>query len=257
MHSLNSLQGKVAIITGASSGIGRATALLFARAGAAVVVGARRQDPLDLLVAEIEKAGGHAVAVAGDVKHESFAQQMVRTATTTFGGLDIAFNNAGTLGALGATPELSAQGWQETLEVNLSSAFYSAKHQIPAMLARGSGSVIFTSTFVGYTMGFAGMAAYAASKSGLIGLTQALAVEFGDRAVRVNAILPGGTDTPMGRHIANSPEALAHVQNLHALRRIAQPEEIAQSVLYLASGASSFTTGTALLVDGGISVYRG
>jgi len=253
---MHSLDNKVAIVTGASSGIGRATALLFARMGAAVIVGARRSHELDLLVTEIEQAGGRAVAVAGDAKDESFAQALVRSAVNSFGGLDIAFNNVGTLGTMGATPEISAQAWRETLDINLSSAFYGAKHQIPAMLVRGSGSLIFTSTFVGHTVGFPGLAAYAASKAGLMGLTQALAVEFGAKAIRVNAILPGGTDTPMGQTMTSSPEALAHIQNLHALKRLATPQEIAQSVLYLASDASSFVTGSALLVDGGISINR-
>ncbi|MFZ6747928.1 SDR family oxidoreductase [Undibacterium sp. Ren11W] len=253
---MNSLINKVAIITGASSGIGRATALLFARNGAALVLGARRGDLLNQLVDEITQQGGRALAVVGDAKDESFAVAMVQTAIDHFGGLDIAFNNAGTLGEMGATPDISAAGWRDTLDVNLSSAFYAAKHQIPAMLARGSGTVIFTSSFVGYTLGFPGVAAYAASKSGLIGLTQALATEFGARGVRVNAILPGGTDTAMGQQMTSSPEALAHIQNLHALKRLAQPEEIAQSVLYLASDASSFMTGSAMLVDGGISISR-
>jgi NAD(P)-dependent dehydrogenase (short-subunit alcohol dehydrogenase family) len=254
---MNSLTNKVAIVTGASSGIGRATALLFARMGASVVVGARRKDELDFLVDEIQNAGGRAAAVAGDVKDESFAVEMVRCATNVFGGLYIAFNNAGTLGEMGPTPEVSAACWRDTIDVNLSSAFYGAKYQIPAMLTRGSGSLIFTSTFVGYTVGFPGLAAYAASKAGLIGLTQSLAAEFGPGGVRVNVILPGGTDTPMGKQMTNSPEALAHVKNLHALKRIAKPEEIAHSVLYLASDSSSFMTGAAMLVDGGISISRG
>lgn len=250
------LTEKVAIVTGASSGIGHATARAFAREGARVVVAARRQAALDDLVADIAKQGGQAIALAGDVREEGFAKALVDLAVGKFGRLDIAFNNAGTLGALGPTPTISREGWQETVDVNLSSAFLAAKHQVPAMLAGKGGSLIFTSTFVGYTVGFPGMAAYAASKAGLIGLTQALAAEFGAHNVRVNAILPGGTDTPMGRMVANTPEAVEQVKALHALRRMATPEEIARSVLYLASDASSFTTGTALLVDGGVSISR-
>ncbi|WP_404838527.1 SDR family oxidoreductase [Aeromonas media] len=140
--------------------------------------------------------------------------------------------------------------------IGRASAFVGAKYQIPAMQARGGGSLIFTSTFVGHTLGLPGMAAYAASKAGLIGLTQVLAAEFGAQGVRVNALLPGGTDTPMGRAFTNTPESLAFVQNMHALKRLAQPEEIARSALYLASDASSFTTGIALLADGGVSICR-
>lgn len=250
------LANKVAIVTGASSGIGRATALLFASEGASVVVGARRKHELEKLVEEINEKGGRAISVAGDVGNEDYAQALVATAVEHFGGLDISFNNAGTLGEMGPTPEISADGWRNAIDTNLTSAFYGAKHQIPAMLRRGRGSVIFTSTFVGYTVGFPGAAAYAASKAGLIGLTQALAAEFGASAIRVNAILPGGTDTPMAREMNASPEAMAHVKSLHALKRLGTPEEVAQSVLYLASNASSFMTGAALLVDGGISISR-
>ena len=194
--------------------------------------------------------------MAAEVKHEIIAKALVDLAVSRFGGLDIAFNNAGTLGEMGPTPDVSVAGWRDTIEINLTSAFLAAKYQVPAMIERGGGSIIFTSTFVGYTVGFPGMAAYAASKAGLIGLTQALAAEFGPQGIRVNALLPGGTDTPMGRVGANTPEAAAHVANLHALKRIASPAEIARSALYLASDASSFTTGTALLVDGGVSINR-
>ena len=250
------LANKVAIITGASSGIGYATAQLFAQEGAKVVVTARRQAELDALVAIITVAGGEAVALAGDVRDEAFAKAAVELALQHFGGLDIAFNNAGTLGEMGATPELSLSAWQQAIDTNLTSAFLGAKYQIPAMLQRGGGSLIFTSSFVGYTAGFPGVAVYAASKAGLIGLTQSLAAEFGPRRIRVNAILPGGTDTPMARTMSNTPESWAFVESLHALKRIASPDEQARSVLYLASDASSFTTGTALLVDGGISINR-
>ena len=250
---MTALDNKIAVVTGASSGIGWATALLFAREGARVVVAARRQAELDKLVTEISAFGGTAIALAGDVQDENFSQALVALAVSKFGGLDIAFNNAGTLGAMGATPEVLLSDWMQTIATNLTSAFLGAKYQVPAMLARGGGSVIFTSSFVGHTVGFVGMAAYAASKAGLVGLTQALAAEFGARRIRVNAILPGGTDTSMG---PTTPEARSSVEGLHALKRIASPGEIAKSVLYLASDASTFTTGAAMLVDGGISIYR-
>jgi NAD(P)-dependent dehydrogenase (short-subunit alcohol dehydrogenase family) len=255
---MRALADKVAIVTGASSGIGRATARLFAREGASVVVSARREPELDALVAEIEEAGDDAVAVPGDVRDEALAKALVETAVGRFGGLDVAFNNAGVIGEMAPVFELSLAAWREVIETNLTSAFLGARHQVPAMIERGGGSLIFTSTFVGYTAGLPGMAAYAASKAGLIGLTQVLAAEFGAKGIRANAILPGGTDTPAS--ITNAPgagpEVLAFVENLHALKRMARPEEIARSVLHLASDASSFMTGAAVLVDGGVSINR-
>jgi NAD(P)-dependent dehydrogenase (short-subunit alcohol dehydrogenase family) len=253
---MNTLANKTALITGASSGIGYATALLFAREGAKVVLGARRQTELNQLVAAISAEGGTAVCLAGDVCDADYARQLVELAVQRFGGLDIAFNNAGTLGALGPSLDISATAWRDTIETNLNSAFFAAQYQLEAMQKRGGGSLIFTSSFVGYTVGFPGMAAYAASKAGLIGLTQALAVEFGAQAIRVNALLPGGTDTPMGAVITNTAEAKAHVASLHVLKRIAAPEEIARAALFLASDAASFVTGSAMLADGGVSVSR-
>ena len=253
---MSRLAGKVAIVTGASSGIGRAAALLFAKEGAHVVVTARREPELEALVSEIESNAGRAIAVAGDIRDEALAGTLVSTATNRFGGLDIAFNNAGSVGELAPLPDVSTSGWRDTLDTNLTSAFLGAKHQIPAMLERGGGSVIFTSSFVGHTVGFPGMGSYAAAKAGLVGLAQVIAAEFGARGIRANALLPGGTDTPMGRVVLSSPEARRFVEGLHALKRLASPEEIAEAALYLASDASSFMTGAAMLVDGGVSTSR-
>lgn len=253
---MNRLLNKVAIITGASSGIGHATALLFAAEGASVVVGARRQAELDTLVADITAAGGRAVALAGDVRDEAFHAALVRAAKEHFGGLDIAFNNAGTLGEAGPSTQVSEEGFSQTVAINLTASFLAAKHQIAAMEKRGAGSVIFTSTFVGYSFAFPGVAAYAASKAGLIGLTQALAAEFGPQQIRVNAVLPGAVDTDMYREMNDTSEKQAYITGLHALKRVASPEEIAHSVLYLASDDASFVTGTASLLDGGASITR-
>lgn len=253
---MNALSGKVAIVTGASAGIGHAAARLFAAEGAAVVVAARRRRALEELARSIDQSGGRAAVLAGDVKEEAFACSLVEAALERFGGLDVAFNNAGGITWAGPVSAMSLSEWNDVLATNLSSAFLAAKYQVPALVARGGGSIVFTSTFVGYTAGMPGLAAYAAAKAGLVGLTQVLASEYGPQGIRVNALLPGGTDTEAGRVFADSPEKLAFVSGLHALKRMATPEEIARSALYLACDASSFTTGSAMLVDGGVSINR-
>lgn len=253
---MHRLSGKVALVTGASAGIGLVTAKLFAAEGAKVIVGARRESELNALVDEIVADGGQAAALAGDIRSEDYAKALVALAVKQYGKLDIAFNNAGVLGEGGPSTGVSESGWNDAIAINLTGSFLGAKHQIAEMAKHGAGSIIFTSTFVGYSFAFPGYAAYAASKSGLIGLTQALAAEFGPQGIRVNAILPGAVDTAMYRDMNNTPEAQSFITNLHALKRVATPEEVARSVLYLASDDSTFVTGTAALIDGGASITR-
>jgi NAD(P)-dependent dehydrogenase (short-subunit alcohol dehydrogenase family) len=253
---MSRLANKVAIVTGASSGIGRVTAKLFAAEGARVVVGARREAELNSVVAEIEAAGGQAVALAGDVREENYAKALVDLAVARYGRLDIAFNNAGTLGQTGPTTDVTEEGWNQAIDINLTGSFLGAKHQVAQMLKNGGGSIIFTSTFVGYSFAFPGTAAYAASKAGVIGLTQALAAEYGPQAIRVNAVLPGAVETDMYLEMNNTPESQQFISNLHALRRVASPDELAKAVLFFASDDSSFVTGTASLIDGGASITR-
>ncbi len=247
------LEQKTIIITGASSGIGAAAAKIFASEGAQVVLGARRADLLEQVAAEISAKGGTATFLAGDVSDSHYAKDLVALAETRFGGLDGAFNNAGMTGDLGPVADMSDSNWEAVTAVNLNSGFYAAKSQVPALRARGGGSIVFTSSFVGHTIGLPGMAAYAAAKAGLIGLTQVLAVEHGADNIRVNALLPGGTKTPMAGDDPGFHEVL---RGFHALKRMANPTEIAKAALFLLSDHASFVTGSAMLADGGNSINK-
>ncbi|QSB45255.1 SDR family oxidoreductase [Tsuneonella flava] len=246
------IEGKVAIVTGASSGIGRAAATLFAAHGAAVVLVARRQDRLNQLVGEIVESGGQAMAVAGDVTDEHTHREAVTIAQSAFGGLDIAFNNAGTVGAMSPLAEMELQQWSDVLATNLTAAFLGARAQIPAMQARGAGTLIFTGSFVGTSAGLPGMAAYGAAKAGLMGLVRGITADYSATGIRANALLPGGTATEM----AGDAEQRQWAAGLHAMKRIAEPEEVAQAALFLASDMSSFVTGSALWADGGNAAVK-
>lgn len=250
------LKDKTVIITGASSGIGAAAAIMFAKEGAKLVLGARREKELMSIMGQINQSNGKAICLAGDVGDEDYNKTLVEMAENTYGGLDAGFNNAGTMGNPVPVPDMESESWDTVLKTNLTSAFYAAKHQIPAMKRTGAGSIIFTSSFVGYTAAFPGMGAYAASKAGLIGLTQVLATEHGADGIRANALLPGATQTPMTSEALENPDQRAFYESLHALKRVAEPNEIAKAALFLASDDSSFVTGTAMVVDGGNSINK-
>lgn len=245
------LEGKCIIITGASSGIGAAAARLFAAEGAKVVLSARRANELARTVDEIRATGGVAVFHQGDVADESCAQALVELAEVEFGGLDGVFNNAGIMGDVCSLPDMATTNWQNVIATNLTSAFFAAKYQVPALARRGGGAIVFNSSFVGHTNGgMPGMGAYAASKAGLVGLVRSLAAEHGVQGIRVNALLPGGTRTAMS---GDDPDVQDFIADLHPLKRIAEPVEIAQSALFLLSDRASFVTGGAVAADGGIS----
>jgi len=247
------LEGKTIIITGASSGIGAAAALLFAAEGANVVLGARRAAELETLSEKINQGGSRAVFAAGDVKDEGYAEALVELAMMEFGSLDGAFNNAGIVGAMQPAPEMSVVNWNDVISVNLTAAFLAAKAQIPVMKKQGGGSIVFTSSFVGFSNGgMPGMGAYAASKAGLIGLVQSLAADHASEGIRVNSLLPGGTVTAAGGE--GNPDVLAFISNLHPMKRMAKAEEIAQAAVFLLSDRASFVTGSPMIADGGMSV---
>ncbi|MFK3776796.1 SDR family oxidoreductase [Agrobacterium sp. NPDC089420] len=246
------LQNKVAIITGASSGIGRATAKLFAAEGAAVVINARGEAALEEVAADIRQAGGRVHTVAGDAGVAETHSRLTDAAESVFGGLDIAVNNAGAVGVMKPLAEISPEEWDHVLNVNLTSAFLGARYQIPPMLMRGGGAIVFISSFVGTSVGIPGMAAYGTAKAALMGLVKGITADHAVSGIRANALLPGGVDTPAAGDAAQKEWAAG----LHAMKRIAEPEEIAQAALFLASPMASFVAGSALFADGGNAAVK-
>lgn len=247
---------KTAIVTGASSGIGAAAARRFAEEGASVVLAGRDHRRLGEVVASITSAGGRALAVPGDVRDPEYAAHLVEAAHTAFGGVDVAFNNAGAMSELGPVESLSLEGWEEAIRVNLTSAFLAARAQVPAMRARGGGAILFTSTYVGDTAALPGMGPYVAAKAGLLALARTVAAEGAPAGIRANVLIPGGVETPMGAPFVATPESRAAIEGLHALGRLGTPVEIANAAVFLLSDEASFVTGTGFYVDGGASFHR-
>lgn len=204
------------------------------------------------MASRIRDLGGTARTVAGDASQPETHRRLIAEAVGEFGGLDVAFNNAGATGPIAPLTDISFADWQTTIAANLHSAFLGSVHQIPAMLKRKGGAIIFTSSFVGTSVGLPGMAAYAAAKAGLMGLVKGITADYGDQGIRANALLPGGVDTPMAGDGAQKEWAAG----LHAMKRIARPEEIASAALFLASSMASFVTGAALFADGGNAAVK-
>jgi NAD(P)-dependent dehydrogenase (short-subunit alcohol dehydrogenase family) len=251
------LEGKVAVVAGGSLGIGRAASICLAEQGAKVVVGARRQDAIDDVVTEIGRRGGEAVGLSVDVALSDDAKLLIETAVNRFGGLDILVNSQG-IQRYGTVEGTSEELWDEVMNVNLKSMFLTAKYAIPEMRKRGGGSIVNVSSVQGLSTQTQ-VAAYSTSKSGIIGLTRTIAVDFARENIRANSVLPASVDTPMLRHSAElfkgeqtMSEVLTDWGHMHPVGRIGKPEEIAELIAFLAGPRSSFITGAEIKIDGGM-----
>jgi NAD(P)-dependent dehydrogenase (short-subunit alcohol dehydrogenase family) len=244
--------GKVALVTGGSSGIGEATAVAFAEAGARTVVADVQADAGRKTVERITSAGGDANFFEADVSRPRDVEAMVQHALEIYGRLDCAFNNAGIEGDMASTVDCTERNWDRVIEINLKGVWLCMKHEVPAMLQHGGGAIVNCASVAGL-VGFRNLPAYCASKGGVVELTRATALEYADAGIRVDAVCPGVIRTPMvERVIENDPASEAGFTALEPVGRMGEPEEIAASVLWLCSDGASFVTGHALVADGGL-----
>ncbi len=244
------LKGKVALVTGAASGIGRAVALVWAREGARVVLSDLDEDQGQETAALVRELGAEALFLRADASSAKDHEELVALTLRNFGRLDAACNNAGIGGVSAPTADYPLDAWNAVLAVNLSGVFYGCKYQIAAMLQTGGGSIINMASILG-AAGFANSAAYTAAKHGVLGLTKAAALEYSAKGVRVNAVGPGFIHTPMISGLEQDPATHAALVAAHPIGRLGQPEEIAELVAWLASDRASFVTGSYYPVDGG------
>ena len=248
-----SLAGKVALITGASSGIGRATALAFCREGAKVAIADVSVEGGEETASLVKKAGGEAFFMKTDVSKAAEVEALVAKIEQTYGRLDCAFNNAGIEGAAGNTQNYPEDEFDRTISINLKGVWLCMKYEIPAMLKAGGGAIVNTASTAGL-VGYRGGSAYVASKHGVVGLTKTAALEYARQNIRVNAVCPGAIDTPMmGRLTGHRAERAAKMAASEPVGRMGQPSEIGEVVLWLCSPAASFVTGLAMAADGGIT----
>jgi NAD(P)-dependent dehydrogenase (short-subunit alcohol dehydrogenase family) len=245
------LEGKVGLVTGGTSGIGRETAVLFAKAGAKVVVAGRRTPEGEETIELVRSAGGDGLFVKTDVSKASEVETLVQKAVERFGRLDVAFNNAGVEGVWSPIVRQSEEDWDRTIAVNLKGVWLCLKYEIRQMLKQGgSGAIVNMSSITGL-VGAVGVAAYSASKHGVIGLTQTAALENAKTGIRINAVCPGFTETPMTDRVFRVPGVHKYVLSCHPIGRLGRPTEIAQAVLWMCSDGASFMTGQSLVLDGG------